>query len=87
MKTTVKRGNKKRLKSVKEAKRDVAKAPRVRWNKNFKYPIAETLEWVNDGEKLLRKWGAIKSPGAKRIANAFSNILGWLETINELRKI
>jgi hypothetical protein len=78
MKATVKRGNKKRFKSVGEVKRDVEK-------KNF--PIAETIEWVRDGEKLLRKWGAIKSPGAKRIANTFSKLLGMLETINQLRKM
>jgi hypothetical protein len=78
MKATVKRGNKKRLKSVRKVKRDVAQ-------KNF--PITETIQWVRDGEKLLRKWGAIKSPGAKRIANTFSKLLGMLETINQLRKM
>ena len=78
MKATVKRSNKKRLKTVKEVKRDVAK-------KNF--PITETIEWVRDGEELLRKWGAIKSPGAKRIANTVSKILAMLETINQLRKM
>lgn len=78
MKATVKRGNKKRIKTVKEAKRDVAKA---------KYPIAETLHWISDGEQLLRKWGAIKSPGAKRIARTFSTLLHTLETLNELRKM
>ena len=78
MKATVRRGNKKRLKSIKEVKRDVAKAD---------YPIAETLHWVADGEALLRRWGAIKSPGAKRIAKAFSTLLGMLETLNELRKM
>jgi soluble cytochrome b562 len=85
MKATVRRGSKKRLKSVREAKRDIAKAARSK--KNFKYPVTETLEWVADGEKLLRKWGAIKSPTAKRIANGFSKLLVALETINELRKI
>lgn len=85
MTTSMKLENKKRLKS-KDAKRAVANAPRARGNKTFKYPIAETLDWLNDGEKLLRKWGAIKSPGAKRIANAFSNLLGMLKTINELGK-
>ena len=78
MKATVKRSNKKRLKTVKKVKRDVAK-------KNF--PITETIEWVRDGEKLLRKWGAIKSPGAKRIADTVSKILAMLETINQLRKM
>lgn len=84
MTKTMKRKNKKRLKSVKDAKRVVANAPRARGNKTFKYPIAETIDWLTDGEKLLRKWGAIKSPGAKRIANAFSNLLGMLKSINEL---
>jgi hypothetical protein len=78
MKAPTKRGNKKRLKSVTRVKRDVAQ-------KNF--PITETIQWVRDGEKLLRKWGAIKSPGAKRIANTFSKLLGMLETINQLRKM
>jgi hypothetical protein len=87
MKPMVKRGNKKRLKSVKEAKRDIAKASGARSKKKIEYPITETIEWVGDGEKLLRKWGAIKSPRAKRIANAVSRLLGMLETINELRKI
>ena len=87
MKSTVKRGNKKRLKSVKEAKRDLARASAARSKKRFDYPITETIEWVADGEKLLRKWGAIKSPVAKRIANAFSKLLQMLETINELRKM
>jgi hypothetical protein len=87
MKTTVTRGKKKRLKSVKEAKRDIAKVSNARSKKNFDYPITETIEWVGDGEKLLRKWGAIKSPAAKRIANAVSKLLGVLETINELRKM
>ncbi|MGI8526706.1 MAG: hypothetical protein ACR2K5_11115 [Pseudolabrys sp.] len=78
MKPTVKRGKKKRLKSLKEVKRDIAKAD---------YPIAETLHWVADGEELLRKWGALKSPAAKRIAKTFSTLIGMLETINELRKM
>ena len=81
MKTTVKRGSKKRLKSVKEAKRDLLRAS------TKKFPITETINWVRDGEELLRKWGAIKSPGAKRIANTVSKLLGMLETLNELRKM
>ncbi len=84
MTTTMKRKSTKRLKSVNEAKRAHANAARARGNKHLKYPIGETLDWLNDGEKLLRKWGAIKSPGAKRIANAVSNLLGMLKSINEL---
>ena len=52
-----------------------------------RYPIAETLRWVADGEKLLVKWGAIKSPGAKRIANTVGQILSVLEALTELRKV
>ena len=87
MKATVKRGSNKRLKSAKETKRDVSRASRSRSKKSFKYPIAETLEWAADGEKLLRKWGAIRSPTAERIANAFSRLLIILETLNDLRKM
>ena len=86
MTRTMKLQNMKRRKSKKYAKRSLANMPRARKNKHFKYPITETLDWLNDGEKLLRKWGGIKSPGAKRIANAFSNLLGMLKSINELGK-
>ena len=87
MKATVTRGNKKRLKSVKEAKRDILKKTVGQSNKRFQYPVTETIKWVADGETLLRKWGAIKSPGAKRIAKAFSKLLVMFETINEIRKM
>lgn len=87
MKATVKRGNKKRLKTVKEAKRDIMKMTIGQSNKKFEYPVSETIKWVSDGEMLLRKWGAIKSPGAKRIANAFSKLLVMLETVNEIRSM
>lgn len=50
------------------------------------YPIAETLQWAADGEKLLIKWGAIKSPGAKRIANAVASVLAVLQALTELQK-
>jgi hypothetical protein len=50
------------------------------------YPVAETLNWVAAGEKLLVKWGAIKSPGAKRIANTVGQILLVLEALTALRK-
>jgi hypothetical protein len=87
MKATVKRGSKTRLKSGKEAKRDVGKATKPRGSKQVSYPIAETLRWVADGEKLLMKWGAIKSPGAKRIANGVAKVLSVLEALTELRKM
>jgi hypothetical protein len=87
MKATVKRGNAKRLKSGKEAKRDVGKAAKPRGSKTVSYPIAETLRWVADGEKLLIKWGAIRSPGAKRIANGVAKVLSVLEALTELRKM
>lgn len=88
MKATVKRGSKKRLKSVKETKRDVGKATRSRARATAaSYPIAETLRWVADGEKLLMQWGAIKSPGAKRIANGVAKVLSVLEALTELRKM
>ena len=87
MKATVQRGNKKRLKSPKEAKRDIAKAATASVKKIRQYPITETIQWVADGEKLLRMWGAIKTPGAKRIATAFSKLLGMLATLDELRKM
>lgn len=51
------------------------------------YPISETLQWAADGERLLIKWGAIKSPGAKRIANAVASVLGVLQALTELRKV
>jgi hypothetical protein len=93
MKATVKRGNTKRAKSVKEAKRDVAKTTKAGkgtkagTSKITDYPIAETLRWVSEGEKLLEKWGAIKSPVAKRIASGVSKILSVLEALTELRKM
>ena len=96
MKATVKRGNKRRLKTAKEAGRDLAKTtrrtksrPRTRAaapRKTVRYPIAETLRWVAEGEMLLIKWGAIKSPGAKRVAGTVSKILSVLEALMELRK-
>jgi hypothetical protein len=92
MKATVKRRNKKRLQSMTEAKRHIGKASRSRDKKSrvkkkFNFPVTETLRWVADGEELLRKWGAIKSPGAKRIAGRVAMVLAMLETINELRKM
>jgi hypothetical protein len=86
MKATVKRGNKKRIKTVKETGRDVGKATK-RASKTVSYPVAETLRWVADGERLLVKWGAIKSPGAKRIANGVAKVLSVLEALTELRKV
>ena len=85
MKATVKRGSKKRIKTGKEATRDVRKATRSSPRKAADYPIAETLRWVADGEKLLIQWGAIKSPGAKRIANTVAKVLSVLEALTELR--
>lgn len=64
-----------------------AKAASKNTRKSAEYPIAQTLRWVGDGEKLLIKWGAIKSPGAKRIANTVAQILSVLEALTELRKI
>lgn len=92
MKATVKQGNKRRLKSTKEVARDVGKASRPRKTtkrsgKIVDYPIAETLRWVSDGEKLLIQWGAIKSPGAKRIANGVAKVLSVLEALTELRRV
>jgi hypothetical protein len=87
MKATVKRGSKTRVKSAGEAKRDVGKATKPRSRKQVSYPIAETLRWVADGEKLLMKWGAIKSPGARRIANGVAKVLSVLEALTELRKM
>ncbi len=82
-KATAKRGSKKGA-SKAPAKRKSAAAKRTA--RIIRYPIAETLRWVADGEKLLVKWGAIKSPGAKRIANTVGQILGVLEALTELRK-
>ena len=82
MKATVKRGSKRRLKTAKELSRDADKASKrgtTRRSKPVRYPIAETLRWAADGEKLLIKWGAIKSPGAKRIANTVAKVLAVLE--------
>ena len=88
MKSTVKRGRKRRLKTPAEAKRDVRKAAtgaNSARGKTVHYPIAETLRWVAEGEILLIKWGAIKSPGAKRIANTVAKVLAVLEALMELR--
>ena len=92
MKATKKQGSKRRLKSTKEVARDVRKATRPsrttkRSGKAGDYPIVETLRWVAEGEKLLVKWGAIKSPGAKRIANGVAKVLSVLEVLTELRKV
>ncbi len=92
MKATKKQGSKRRLKSAKEVARDVGKAYKPsrttkRSAKTSDYPIVETLRWVADGEKLLVKWGAIKSPGAKRIANGVAKVLSVLEVLTELRKV
>jgi len=102
MKATVKRGNTRRLKTGKEVVRDVDRAATGRTTKRgarsggsrsrstrtkmVDYPIAETLRWVADGERLLIQWGAIKSPGAKRIANGVGKVLSVLEALTELRK-
>jgi len=100
MKATVKRGNTKRMKTGREIARDVDRAATGRTPKRratgarrsssrgklVDYPIAETLRWVADGEKLLIEWGAIKSPGAKRIANGVGKVLSVLEALTELRK-
>jgi hypothetical protein len=88
-----KRATKKRstsAKSKKKAKTAVKRGKAVvstARKKASEYPISETLAWVADGEKLLRKWGAIKSPLAKKIANGFEKVLSVLETVNELRKM
>jgi hypothetical protein len=102
MKATVKRGSKRRLKTTKEVVRDASKAtvggPSKRGarrgtartgsrSKIVNYPITETLRWVADGETLLIKWGAIKSPGAKRIANGVGKVLSVLEALTELRRV
>jgi hypothetical protein len=55
------------------AKRSIPQAP--------KYPIAETIAWIRDGQTLLRKWGAIKSSRAKRVHDIFSKLLAMLETL------
>ena len=86
MKATVRRGNKRRLKSGKEVKRDVRKATKRTTRKTVQYPIAETLRWIAEGEKLLIRWGAIKSPGAKRVANTVGNVMSVLEALMTLRK-
>jgi hypothetical protein len=103
MKATVKRGNSRRTKSTKEIVRDASKAatggPAKRGtkrgtaragssrSKTVNYPITETLRWVADGERLLIQWGAIKSPGAKRIANGVGKVLSVLEALTELRRV
>jgi hypothetical protein len=84
----VKRGSKKRLKSAQAAKGGVKKAAKPRaGGKSAHYPITETLRWMADGEKLLEKWGAITSPGGKRIAGGVAKVLAMLESLNELRKM
>jgi hypothetical protein len=88
MKATVKRGSKQRLKATREAKRDVTKAAKrgaksiKSTRKSVNYPIAETLRWAAEGEKLLILWGAIKSP----VANMVGQVLSVLEAVAELRR-
>lgn len=84
MKNTSGRGKKK--KSSKDTARIVS-TPSKALTKQRDYPIAETIRWVADGEKLLRMWGAIKSPTAKRISSHVAKVLPLLETINEIRKM
>ena len=84
MKNTSGRGKKK--KSSKDTARNVS-TPSKALTKQRDYPIAETIRWVADGEKLLRMWGAIKSPTAKRISSHVAKVLPLLETINEIRKM
>ena len=89
MKATVRRGSKRRLKSGKEVRRDVRKATKrskAKRGRTVQYPIAETLRWIAEGERLLIKWGAIKSPGAKRVANTVGNVMSVLEALMTLRK-
>jgi len=92
MKATVKRGSKRRMKTAGEAKRDVARAATSggrsvkSTRKAVNYPIAETLRWAADGEKLLIQWGAIRSPAARRVANMVGQVLSVLEALAELRK-
>jgi hypothetical protein len=82
----------KRASKTKAVGRSVSKAAKrngaaiMRTTKTVKYPVAETLRWVADGESLLIKWGAIQSPGAKRIAGTVAKILSVLEALTELRK-
>ena len=85
MKTTTRR-RKKRSQSSRGTKRNVTTSSRALTNQRD-YPIAETIRWVADGEKLLRMWGAIKSPTAKRISSHVAKVLPLLETINEIRKM
>jgi hypothetical protein len=84
MKATVKRGSRKRLKTIKEAKRDVGRRVGIASRRN--YPIAETLRWIGDGERLLHEWGAIRSPFAKKVASAFQKTLTVLKTVDEVRR-
>ena len=84
MKKTSRRGKNK--KSLKDGRGNVSSRPKA-VGKQRDYPIAETIRWVADGEKLLRMWGAIKSPTAKRISSHVAKVLPLLETINEIRKM
>lgn len=89
MKATVKRGSKQRLKTPKESRRDVRRATKRAGSARGRivnYPIAETLRWVAEGEILLIRWGAIKSPGAKRVANTVAKVLAVLHALMELRQ-
>ena len=72
--------------AVAKRKSAATKASIKNTRKAKNYPIAETLAWVASGEKLLIKWGAIRSPGAKRVANTVGQILMVLEALTALRK-
>ncbi len=87
MKAAAKRGKGKSLKSANTKSEAATNAKTRKGKKGYDYPIAETLRWVADGEKLLEKWGAIKSPGAKRIAGGVAKVLSVLEALSELRKM
>ena len=59
------------------------------WSEHCSYK--NSIKWLKtlprDGERLLVKWGAIKSPGAKRIANGVGKVLSVLEALTELRRV
>jgi len=39
-------------------------------DRNWHVPLAETLEWIRDGEKLLAQWNRRKGPAAERMAES-----------------
>lgn len=61
---------------------ELAKKPQDR---DWHVPLAETLEWIKHGEKLLKQWNQRRGPAAERMAEAMHRRLENLR--NEAEKL